>query len=280
MKRIVMARRCLKRSIVGTPQNLHFNSFVSCHLPRPPPPTASFPLLQHQRRFLARSSEPRDETPYDKAVTFVVTVGYSQDVARGVVDALQESGLSGEALLTAVRQLAGRWEVAEDEGLEALAGAVQQQLAQTQGKASVEITVVPPNAWHSQEGQEDQKETEEDFKVMQQRAFTVQALEGTSLTDVAKFGTGPGASTLGEYLECACSGIMACSTCHVVVDPKWFDRVGPPSEDELDMIDLAYSPRPTSRLGCQIVLSKHMNGLVIRLPHGSNNLMDFVPFED
>jgi 2Fe-2S ferredoxin len=97
---------------------------------------------------------------------------------------------------------------------------------------------------------------------------------------VAKFGTGEGASTLGEYIECACSGIMACSTCHVVVDEKWFDKVGPPCEAEQDMLDLAYSPRDTSRLACQIVLTKEWDGLVVKLPKGANNLMDFVPFED
>ena len=60
----------------------------------------------------------------------------------------------------------------------------------------------------------------------------------------------------------------------------WFQRVGPPDEDEQDMIDLAYDPSPTSRLGCQIVLSADLDGLVLRLPRGANNIMDSIPFED
>jgi len=115
---------------------------------------------------------------------------------------------------------------------------------------------------------------------MMSRAFEVEALEGTSLTDVAKFGDGEGASTLGEYIECACSGIMACSTCHVIVDDQWFQKVGEPTEAEQDMLDLAYSPRDTSRLGCQIVLDQKLEGLVVKIPKGANNLMDFVPFQD
>lgn len=228
-------------------------------------------------RSFARSSAPTDESPADKAVTFIITVGYEAEVAKGVVKALQESGLSGEALLATARQLAGRWEVGEDEGLEALAASVKMTLQRTEGKEMVSLKIVPPNSWHSAEGEEGM---EDDYDTMMTRAFPVQAFEGTSLTDVAKFGTGEGASTLGEYIECACSGIMACSTCHVVLDDKWFEKVGPPGEAEQDMLDLAYSPRDTSRLGCQIVLTKELDGMVVKLPKGANNLMDFVPFED
>ena len=156
-------------------------------------------------RSFARSSAPTDESPADKAVTFIITVGYEAEVAKGVVNALQESGLSGEALLATARQLAGRWEVGEDEGLEALAASVKMTLQRTEGKEMVSLKIVPPNSWHSAEGEEGM---EDDYDTMMTRAFPVQAFEGTSLTDVAKFGTGEGASTLGEYIECACSGIM------------------------------------------------------------------------
>lgn len=219
-------------------------------------------------------------------------MGHESDVADGVIAALRESGLGGEPLLSAIRGMAGRWEVGEDEGLEDLAGSVRQQLAARRGKASVKFWVVPPNAWDSGEllevggGKDDdasgkpiQEETPREREAMMSRAFEVEAVEGTSLTDVAKFGTSPGASTLGEYIECACSGIMACSTCHVVVDPGWFPKVGEPCEAEADMLDLAYGPRETSRLGCQLVLTEELDGMVVRIPGGANNLMDFVPFE-
>ena len=240
--------------------------------------------MRPQCRYLARSSGPSDETPEDKAKTFVISIGHDAKVAQGVVDALSEGGLSGEALLATVRSMAGRWEVGEDEGLEALVASVKQNLALTEGKSMVKIWCVPPNAWSSGEEDEDSdhdqsENNDENREAMMARAFPVEALDGTSITDVAKFGEGEGASTLGEYIECACSGIMACSTCHVVIDPEWIDRVGMPNEDEQDMLDLAYSPRKTSRLGCQVVITKDLDGLVVRLPKGANNLMDFVPFE-
>lgn len=222
-----------------------------------------------------------NETPYDKSVTFVVSVGYEREVAVGVVDALKQSGLSGEALLAAVRQLAGRWEVGEDEGLEALAASVKQDLASKRGQ-KVTLTIVPPTGWDSAEDPTTEHiapNWKELGEKTHSRSFTVEAYEGVSLTDVAKFGTGRGADTLGEYLECACSGIMACSTCHVIVDQDWFKTVGAPSEDEQDMLDLAYGPRPTSRLGCQVVLSAELDGLILFLPKGANNIMDHIPFE-
>ena len=229
-----------------------------------------------QRRCFARSSRSGEETAEEKAINFVKIVGYDEKIAKGVVDALKSSGLSGEALLSMVRTMAGRWEVGEDEGLEALVASVQIELAQSEGKDIIQIYCIPPHAWPSDESDEDVEMTDDAKEEMMKRAFVVEGLEGTTLTDVAKFGDGKGASTLGEYLECACSGIMACSTCHVVIEPKFFE---PPCEDEQDMIDLAYSPRKNSRLGCQINLTKKLNGMVVQLPKSANNLMDHIPFE-
>ena len=66
---------------------------------------------------------------------------------------------------------------------------------------------------------------------------------------------------------------MACATCHVIVDPAWFDRLPDPSEDEEDMLDLAYDIRKTSRLGCQIKLTEELDGLVVRLPKDVRNML-------
>ena len=101
-----------------------------------------------------------------------------------------------------------------------------------------------------------------------------------SLTDVAKFGDGDGADVLGEMIECSCSGIMACSTCHVVVHSDWFEKVGRPTEAEEDMIDLAYNAQETSRLGCQVILKPNLENAIFKIPRGANNMMDFIPFED
>lgn len=72
-------------------------------------------------------------------------------------------------------------------------------------------------------------------------------------------------------IEGACEGSLACSTCHVIVDPSWFDRLTKPSEDEEDMLDLAFGLEKTSRLGCQIVMSEALDGLVVRLPAATRN---------
>jgi len=221
------------------------------------------------RRSMARSSEFTIETPVQKAMTFLIAMGHDNRIAKGVVDALSQNGMSGSTLLSTIRDMAGRPEVGQDNGLEALIASVEQELARTEGKAKVEFwCCTTDDGDHSASGG------------MPKSAFRVEAMEGMSVTDVAKFGDGEGANVLGELLECACSGIMACSTCHVIVDDAWFKLVGPPSEAEQDMLDLAYEPTSTSRLGCQIVLCKELDGLRLQLPKRANNLMDFIPFED
>ena len=77
----------------------------------------------------------------------------------------------------------------------------------------------------------------------------------------------------GIDIEGACEGAMACSTCHVIVDPKWYDRLDEPTEDEEDMLDLAFALTHTSRLGCQIKMSEELDGLVITLPAATRNMM-------
>jgi len=67
-------------------------------------------------------------------------------------------------------------------------------------------------------------------------------------------------------LEGACEGSLACATCHVIVDPEWADKLSAPTDDEEDMLDLAFGLEKTSRLGCQIVMTDALDGLVVRLP--------------
>ncbi|MFQ5971700.1 MAG: ferredoxin family 2Fe-2S iron-sulfur cluster binding protein [Alphaproteobacteria bacterium] len=74
-------------------------------------------------------------------------------------------------------------------------------------------------------------------------------------------------------IEGACEGSLACSTCHVIVEAEWFDRLNDPSEDEEDMLDLAFGLTRTSRLGCQIVITEELDGLTVRLPDGVRNML-------
>jgi 2Fe-2S ferredoxin len=72
-------------------------------------------------------------------------------------------------------------------------------------------------------------------------------------------------------IEGACEGSLACSTCHIIVDPDWYDLLKEASEDEEDMLDLAFNLTQTSRLGCQIVMTEELDGLTVRLPAATRN---------
>lgn len=63
-----------------------------------------------------------------------------------------------------------------------------------------------------------------------------------------------------------CGGSCACATCHVYVDPDWFDRLPPKPEGEDDMLSCVEEQRPNSRLSCQIRISEDMVGLRVEVP--------------
>ncbi|KAL1991934.1 hypothetical protein VTN49DRAFT_5242 [Thermomyces lanuginosus] len=92
-----------------------------------------------------------------------------------------------------------------------------------------------------------------------------QVAEGDNLLDIAQ------ANDL--EMEGACGGSCACSTCHVIVeDPEYYDRMPEPDDDENDMLDLAFGLTETSRLGCQVKMTKDLDGLVVRLPAMTRNM--------
>jgi 2Fe-2S ferredoxin len=78
----------------------------------------------------------------------------------------------------------------------------------------------------------------------------------------------------GLDVEGACGGVMACSTCHVIVDPAWISKLSDPSVEEEEMLDLAWGFTETSRLGCQITVTEALDGLVVSLPSETRNLLD------
>ncbi len=93
----------------------------------------------------------------------------------------------------------------------------------------------------------------------------VEAPEGLSVLEIAHKNK--------VDLEGACEGSLACSTCHVVIDPEWYDRLPEASESEEDMLDLAFGLTATSRLGCQIIMNEELDGLVVSLPSATRNIM-------
>lgn len=93
----------------------------------------------------------------------------------------------------------------------------------------------------------------------------VEASPGQRLLDVAW--------AAREPLEGACEGVMACSTCHVIVDEGDFKSLPPACEEEEDLLDLAAHATRTSRLACQIILSEGMTSLTVRIPPEAKNWM-------
>lgn len=92
----------------------------------------------------------------------------------------------------------------------------------------------------------------------------VEVAEGDNLLDIAQ------ANNLD--MEGACGGSCACSTCHVIVDPEYYDKMEEPDDDENDMLDLAFGLTETSRLGCQITMTKELDGVRVALPAMTRNL--------
>ena len=83
---------------------------------------------------------------------------------------------------------------------------------------------------------------------------------------------GDGKEILAEYLECACGGNMSCSTCHIILDQESFSKLEKPCEAEMDMLDLAYNCSETSRLGCQVTMTRDLDGMTVTIPSGVNNM--------
>jgi 2Fe-2S ferredoxin len=93
----------------------------------------------------------------------------------------------------------------------------------------------------------------------------IQADEGESLLQVKR--------RLPELarFECACDGSLACTTCHVIVDATHYELFDSESisEDEKDLLQSASGRTSTSRLGCQIKLTKEFEGAILTVPTGT-----------
>ena len=87
-------------------------------------------------------------------------------------------------------------------------------------------------------------------------AATVAGEPGTTVMETAK-------KHLIEGIEAECGGACACATCHVYVAAEWYDKLKPPSEAEIDMLDMALAVEPTSRLSCQLTCGPELDGLTV-----------------
>ncbi|OXB57136.1 hypothetical protein ASZ78_006998, partial [Callipepla squamata] len=90
--------------------------------------------------------------------------------------------------------------------------------------------------------------------------LTAKGKPGDSLLDVV----------VGNNLDIdgfgACEGTLACSTCHLIFEDHIFEKLDAITDEEMDMLDLAYGLTETSRLGCQICLKKSMDNMTVRVP--------------
>lgn len=93
------------------------------------------------------------------------------------------------------------------------------------------------------------------------REHALPALEGWRVMEVIR--------DWGIGLKAECGGAGVCATCHVFVEDEWLDRLEPPSDDEIQKLDEATAVESRSRLCCQILISREMHGMRLRLAPGS-----------
>ncbi|MFK7968595.1 MAG: ferredoxin family 2Fe-2S iron-sulfur cluster binding protein [Rickettsiaceae bacterium] len=96
------------------------------------------------------------------------------------------------------------------------------------------------------------------------KEMEVEALVGLSVLEVAHHNN--------IDLEGACEGSLACATCHIILEENIYNTIEQPTEAEEDMLDLAFGLTHTSRLGCQIILTKELDGIRIKLPSATRNI--------
>ena len=104
------------------------------------------------------------------------------------------------------------------------------------------------------------------FKLPDGKRRTFKALEGKTLLEVAQENK--------LKVEGACGGVMACSTCHMIVDPEWIGELANSTQEEDEMLDITWGVKKNSRLGCQIIVTEKLDGLVVNLPSETKSLFD------
>jgi len=97
------------------------------------------------------------------------------------------------------------------------------------------------------------------YKDYQGNSKTIEVEKGLSVMEGAIQNDIPG-------IDADCGGSMACATCHVYVEEKWFSKLPKAEDAEIDMIDMSYQPKKNSRLSCQIIVTDELDGLEVTTP--------------
>ncbi|WP_119302839.1 2Fe-2S iron-sulfur cluster-binding protein [Dongia deserti] len=93
------------------------------------------------------------------------------------------------------------------------------------------------------------------------RSISAEVAVGHNLMEAAVANSVP--EVIGE-----CGGCLSCATCHVYVDPAWYEKTGGPGDMESEMLEITSAERRSvSRLSCQIKASEELDGLVLHVPH-------------
>ena len=66
-------------------------------------------------------------------------------------------------------------------------------------------------------------------------------------------------------IDADCGGVCSCATCHVHIDPSYFDKLDPPSEIEQDLLEFDDNYNEYSRLSCQINIVEQLDGLALKV---------------
>ena len=206
---------------------------------------------------------PNPASPFPKTVKFpAMRRPFSSSSHQSPADYLTSEGINIDAslvpgVLKAMQEFLGKPPTVENlqsfgkQGLVALAASVEREVeeeARLAGKQTVTV--------HFRTG----RDTQMSFK----------GKETETIKDIVDRNK----EELGGLLECACGGIGACSTCHVIIDEETFQRAKLKviDEAEMDMVDLAWGACETSRLGCQLRLTKECEGIIVTIPEGVHNL--------
>ena len=99
--------------------------------------------------------------------------------------------------------------------------------------------------------------------------ITYIAADGTESVVEAKIGQSVMLTAINNNVPgivAECGGACSCATCHVHVDPAWYEKLPAPEDMEKDMLEFAMDPDETSRLSCQIKVTEELDGLVVRTP--------------
>lgn len=207
-------------------------------------------LLAHAQNLLFTTSSNDSNKNDNEIAAYLASVDIAQDLHAGILKALMQV-YGREPKVADLKSLGTA-------GMQALAASVQQQQQ------------------HHHQGAKKRPSTTIHVQVPHHKTqFDLKWRLGESLLDVAK----ENEDLLGEYLEGTCGGNQSCCTCHVYIDDETFRLLGEPEEAELDMLDLAFDPKETSRLGCQVVLTTDLlsrmqtgRSVTVTIPAGVNNV--------